>query len=246
MAKSLCENVKLVVEIIRKISDTSRLNGNTNGTVHEEINNIVDNPCSAFGNGAELNDVFEELWAFNLPSKIMYPLSIAMSFLCGINMTYHYFRNSRMKITSKHKWLNFIISVASLVYITTSFIGKIITCITITGVVEMTIPLMAAFLKTPGEVNEETKLQGHVSFVLLVIMFIVIPASLVIAPLGKVFGAQKIYEDVTRHSTAFDTTVRNGFCSRSAKWIWKMYLLWMLYMLALLLLGMLLLQALPI
>ena len=108
-------------------------------------------------------------------NDIMYPISVLISFLGAVKCISFYLYSGPLKIESKNECIDKILIGAKLVYVICSLLSKILLCWFIISIIEV--------------INLG---HGIYSFISCIIIIILIPSLLVIAPLIRYLGAQTI------------------------------------------------------
>ena len=105
-----------------------------------------------------------------ISNEIMFPLNVSLSFVGGVKCVNDYLQYGPMSIASKGKFRNASIAIAKCVYVIAEFLNKIVICWA-TSIIF-------------GRIG------GHSIIIVLLIFYILIPASMVIAPIARYLGVK--------------------------------------------------------
>ena len=137
--------------------------------------------------GAILNNLFEGIWSIwrkkedneivkvfgkdtlGISNTIMFPLSLAISFVTGVRCVTDYLQNGQIKISSENKLCNLFLLITKLIYVGTQFLNTFFICI-----VYSSIPLDGAWI----------------CFIIFTI-YIIIPSLWMILPIARYLGIKK-------------------------------------------------------
>ena len=124
----------------------------------------------SFANLSSVSTVFGDT-TLGVSNDIMYPISVLISFMGGVKCITLYLHNGPLKIESKNIYKNIVLVIAKLVYIITSIIGKLFVC-----------AMVEAIMNAVGGNH------GVYTFVGIIIVLIVFPSLMLIAPLVRYLG----------------------------------------------------------
>ena len=121
-------------------------------------------------NKTTVEDIFGEYTLGFLPTRVMFPINAAISFIVGVHSIIIYLTNGPLKITSENCILSSILFVAKLVYVAISFVSL----------------LLGAVVQ--NKFVSEYGLPGYWTFIFIVASFVIIPFLLVSTPLIRHLG----------------------------------------------------------
>ena len=151
---------------------------NRNNASDTDIGNSTDDNITSGGsilggisfvNLTSVTTVFGDT-TLGVSNDIMYPISVLISFLGAVKCITFYLHSGPLKIEAKNECINLILLGAKLVYVICSLISKMLLC----GIIAEAISLG----------------HGIYNFIICIIIIILIPCLLVIAPLIRYLGAQ--------------------------------------------------------